>query len=474
MLVKFSVENYKSIYDKIELDFRIKPKNPTDEANINANPFVLKINDDYISKLCLFYGHNGSGKTNIFEAILNICLSNVDNGFLDNIYKPNMIYGENEESKFEIEFYSNVLNKNKNEYSLYSYKLNVKNKEINDEYKKSIQITKEILKENGNLVFERTNNDLDENYIINNKNIVIPSDETFILFLMDIYTKEKKEFETIIKYRKLMTSILSTNLGINYLETPNFTNTLFNEISNNLDKYKLLDFYIDLIKIADLGIDDISFELDDQYEKIESFTKDVRKSYEENKSKLKKDKDFLKKEKYIDNIISIMENLEALNDNAVKKRKKVISYRNGKKALFDEIESDGTKIYAFHMFNIVTSLKNGSLSLHDEFYGVQPDLIKTVFFLFRKNMYKEIEQTSQLFMTTHDIMLMDFKYLLLEQVKFVVKEKNKTYIYSASDIEGLTKENLIENYKNNKLGAKYFPRAYDLPIKMYSNNDNEL
>ncbi len=169
-----------------------------------------------------------------------------------------------------------------------------------------------------------------------------------------------------------------------------------------------------------------------------------------------------------------MENLEALNDNAVKKRKKVISYRNGKKALFDEIESDGTKIYAFHMFNIVTSLKNGSLSLHDEFYGVQPDLIKTVFFLFRKNMYKEIEQTSQLFMTTHDIMLMDFKYLLLEQVKFVVKEKNKTYIYSASDIEGLTKENLIENYKNNKLGAKYFPRAYDLPIKMYSNNDNEL
>ena len=120
------------------------------------------------------------------------------------------------------------------------------------------------------------------------------------------------------------------------------------------------------------------------------------------------------------------------------------------------------------MFNIVTSLKNGSLSLHDEFYGVQPDLIKTAFFLFRKNMYKEVEQTAQLFMTTHDIVLMDFKYLLLEQVKFVVKEENKTYVYSASDIEGLTKENLIENYKNNKLGAKYFPRPYDLPIKMYS------
>ncbi|WP_176719973.1 AAA family ATPase, partial [Brachyspira hampsonii] len=160
MLVKFSVENYKSIYDKIELDFRINPENYDNEESINNNPFVLKINNDYISKLCLFYGHNGSGKTNIFEAVLNLCLSNVNNSFLYNMYKPNIIYGENEESKFEIEFYSNVLNENKNEYSLYNYKLNVKNKEIDDEYKKSIQITKEILTENGNIVFERKNNDL--------------------------------------------------------------------------------------------------------------------------------------------------------------------------------------------------------------------------------------------------------------------------------------------------------------------------
>ena len=191
MLVKFSVENYKSIYDKIELDFRIKPKNSDDEESINNNPFVLKINNDYISKLCLFYGHNGSGKTNIFEAILDICLSNSNNNFLNDIYKPNMIYGENEESKFEIEFYSNVLNENKNEYSLYNYKLNVKNKEIDDEYKKSIQITKEILTENGEIVFERINNDVVKNTITNDERIVIPSDRTFITFLMYIYTKEK-------------------------------------------------------------------------------------------------------------------------------------------------------------------------------------------------------------------------------------------------------------------------------------------
>ncbi|EKV56663.1 abortive infection protein [Brachyspira hampsonii 30446] len=471
MLVKFSVENYKSIYDKIELDFRINPENYDNEESINNNPFVLKINNDYISKLCLFYGHNGSGKTNIFEAVLNLCLSNVNNSFLYNMYKPNIIYGENEESKFEIEFYSNVLNENKNEYSLYNYKLNVKNKEIDDEYKKSIQITKEILTENGNIVFERKNNDLIKNKIASDKKSGIRSDETFILFLMNIYTKEEKEIDTIVKYRKLMTSILSTNLGINYLETPDFTNTFFNEIYNDLDEINLLEFYISLIKIADVGIDNIVFEL---YENTQNIY-DVKKSMDSlKKDGIKSKKNISKEEKAIISIIKNLEFLSSKNNDFIKKRKKVISYRNGKKAPFDEIESDGTKIYAFHMYNIVKSLKNGSLSLHDEFYGVQPDLIKTAFLLFKKNRYKEIEQTAQLFMTTHDVVLMEFKYLLLEQIKFVVKEDNKTYVYSASDIKGLKKENLIENYKNNKLGAKYFPRAYDLPIKMYVNNNSEL
>ena len=93
-------------------------------------------------------------------------------------------------------------------------------------------------------------------------------------------------------------------------------------------------------------------------------------------------------------------------------------------------------------------------------------LIKTAFLLFTKNRYKEIWQTSQLFMTTHDIELVNFKYLLLEQIKFVVKDENKTYVYSASDIGWLDKNNLVECYWENKLVAKYFPIAYDIPIIM--------
>ena len=145
MLIKFSIENYKSIYDKLELDFRIKV-NEANKKEIEDNPFVLKINEDYISKLCLFYGHNGSGKTNIFEGLFNLSLCNHNNSLLKLLYEPNGIYGKGKESKFEIQFYSNKLN-DSDEYSLYKYKISIENKDIEDNNltKKNIQITYEIL-----------------------------------------------------------------------------------------------------------------------------------------------------------------------------------------------------------------------------------------------------------------------------------------------------------------------------------------
>ena len=68
MLVSFSAKNYKSFYDEVTLDMRIEV-NDSNREEIENNPFVYKINDDYISKLCILYGHNGSGKSNLLDAI---------------------------------------------------------------------------------------------------------------------------------------------------------------------------------------------------------------------------------------------------------------------------------------------------------------------------------------------------------------------------------------------------------------------
>ena len=109
-------------------------------------------------------------------------LCNHNNSLLKLLYEPNGIYGKGKESKFEIKFYSNKLN-DFNEYSLYKYKIGIKNKYIEDNNltKKSIQVTYEILQEGKEKIFERKNNKLIINKVTNNK-IMIPSNRTVLSF----------------------------------------------------------------------------------------------------------------------------------------------------------------------------------------------------------------------------------------------------------------------------------------------------
>lgn len=475
MLIKFSIENYKSIYDKIDLDFRIKVYD-ANIKEIDNNPFVLKINEDYISKICLFYGHNGSGKTNIFEALFNLCLCNLYNPILKKLYEPNGIYGKNKESKFAIQFYSNKID-GSTKYSLFEYKIYIKNEYIGNKntIKNNIQITYEILQKDNDTVFERKYNELITNNITNNnepitptnpekyywyKNQKIPHNKTVLSFLSSIYTEKDTDFDKISKYLDLFKLLPSSVSSLKSLSKPDFIGKFSDEIYSKLHRLKILNFYIELIKIADIGIDTMAFETreDDKEKLIKIYELLEKDSYTQEMSKDKKDE--------IKLLLKILKkNIENSSDS---NRKQIYTYRNKWSRQFKEVESDGTKMYASHMYSVAVSIKEGCLSLHDEFYGVQSDLIKIVFLLFDKNRYIDegIEQTSQLFMTTHDIELMNFKYLLLEQIKFVVKEENKTYIYSASDIDGLTKENIAEYYRKNKIGAKYFPRAYNIPIIM--------
>lgn len=371
MIVKFSVENYKSIKDKLELDFRVDAHN---KPNINKNPFVLKINDDYISKLCLFYGDNGAGKSNIINALYNLCLCPYNDNALNTLYTPH-ISRKDKESKFGLEFYSNKLSSSK-KYSLFEYKICIKKENGR------IIIADESLYKDRTPIFQRRRNIILRNTIVPNHKFMrelLPYNKPILAAFKSMYIKPEEQ-NKINKYLKLMQLLPSSKMP--------------------LDVYK---FYNYMIKLVNDGIDDIYFRKDDD----------------------------------VGNIMAI-----------------------------DSI-SDGIKKYVRHMYNVTIALREGRLSLHDSFNGIQSDLVKTIFLLFAKNRYKEVKQTAQLFLTTHDIGLMDFAYLLLEQIMFVVKENNKTYVYSGAQIKGLNKDNLVKNYKENKLGGKHFPRAYDLPIKMF-------
>ncbi|EKV57282.1 AAA family ATPase [Brachyspira hampsonii] len=408
MLVSFSAKNYKSFYDEVTLDMRIEV-NDKNREEIENNPFVYKINDDYISKLCILYGHNGSGKSNLLKAIqylTNININHLPSNY-EELFIPNMIYGKDKNTEFTLEFYYNNI--------LFFYKIILDNKNKKIEY--------ELLKENNNIVFERNNSNIVDgnDFFINIKGI--PTQITVISHCYSVDDYKKK----VNKHRKIFVK----NFSI-YLDNTKLWQILFFEIDNiysSLRKSKTWNIYKKLISLADVGIDDIKI------------------------IKNKKDndifEDFINRNKY--KLTSIHENYE--DD-------------------FKKIESDGTKIYANNLVSILKSLINGNLSVLDEFQGVQSELLELVISLFQKNMFEDLDNpTVQLILSTHDTNLMSLKNTLLNHYWFLNKEDNKSELYCASDFEDLKREDLEKEYKRNSLKAKYNSRLFEVPSKFFIDED---
>ncbi|MEI0493587.1 AAA family ATPase [Brachyspira intermedia] len=411
MLVSFSAKNYKSFYDEVTLDMRVEV-NDSNREEIENNPFVHKINDDYISKLCILYGHNGSGKSNLLNAISYLTNINIYHDAPANykeLFIPNMIYGKNENTEFTLEFYY------KN--NLYYYKIILDNKNKKIEY--------ELLKENRNIVFERENNNIKSgnSFFINIKGIPNQITVMAYCYIVDDYRKEINYYIDAF-----------VNNFFSYMFT-NFPDALFIDIDTIYSALKnsgLWNIYRKLISLADVGIDDIKV--------IENT------DYKENNGYMS---NYLSKNKY--RLISIHKDYE--DD-------------------FRKIESDGTKNYAINLFSMLSSLKNGILSVLDEFQGVQSELLELVISLFQKNMFEDLDNSeSQLILSTHDTNLMCLKNTLLNHYWFLNKEDNKSELYCAAYFEDLKREDLEKEYKRNSLKAKYNSRLFEIPSKFFIDED---
>lgn len=416
MLVSFSAKNYKSFYDEVTLDMRIDV-NDSNREEIENNPFVHKINDDYISKLCILYGHNGSGKSNLLDAIkylfdINSYQDDDINQHYKKLFIKNMIYGNEEDIKFSLEFYYNN--------NLYHYEI-VHNTDIKYE----------LLKENNNIIFER-----EENSIINGINPLknkegIPNNITVITYLNSV-----NSYKSIIEnYRTaFITNFIFPLLNAN----ENYTDSLFFQLDKvyyALDTSNSWNIYKKLISLADVGIDDIKV--------VEIL------AYKET--------------------TNIVENLINRSN-----KKKLISIHNNYADEFRKIESYGTKNYANNLFDILGCVKSGKLSIIDEFQGVQSELLELVISLFQKNMFEDLDNpTDQLILSTHDTNLMCLKNTLLNHYWFLNKEDNKSELYCAADFEDLKKEDLEKEYKRNSLKAKYNSRLFEVPSRFFIEDNKE-
>lgn len=413
MLVSFSVKNYKSFYDEVTLDMRIK----VDDSNIEEvenNPFVHKINDDYISKLCILYGHNGSGKSNLLNAIkylfhINSYEDDEINQFYKKLFIPNMIYGKDEDTKFSLEFY---------------YKNNLYHYEI----LYNINIKYELLKKYNKIIFERKSNSITNGIAVLKDKEGIPNNITVISYFNSV-----SNYKIIIEdYR---TAFLHTFMAALLEVKENFTEILFFQLDKvyyALNKSNSWNLYKKLISLADIGIDDIKV---------------------------------VENTGYI-NTNNIVENLILKNN-----KKILISSHSNYQDEFRKIESDGTKIYANNLFDVLGCIKSGKLSVLDEFQGVQSELLELIINLFQKNMFEDLNNsTAQLILSTHDTNLMSLKNTLLNHYWFLNKENNKSELYCASDFEDLKREDLEKEYKRNSLKAKYNSKLFEVPSKFFIEN----
>ena len=413
MLVSFSAKNYKSFYDEVTLDMRIEV-NDSNREEVENNPFVYKINDDYISKLCILYGHNGSGKSNLLNAIMYLFAINIYEDIEDyykELFIPNMIYGKYEDTKFTLEFYNY-----KNE--LYQYIIILDNKKIKYE----------LLKKNENTVFKRELNLIIDGIDIFKNKDGIPNNKSVISYFnsVDSYKEYVKNYILDFAYNFLF-NLIKKEYTDRYSFLP------MGNIYSNFTEYKIWGLYKKLISLADVGIDDI---------------------------KVIENRNYMETTNVVENLINSSN------------KKKLISIHNNYIDEFRKIESYGTKNYANNLFDILSSLKRESLCILDEFQGVQSELLELVISLFQKNMFEDLDNsTSQLILSTHDTNLMCLKNTLLNNYWFLNKEDNKSELYCASDFEDLKREDLEKEYKKNNLKAKYNSRLFEVPSKFFINDE---
>ena len=167
MILEFSVKNYKSIENKLTLNFKASNLNDNTEYQ---NYFNVK--DFKVLKLLTLYGENASGKSTILDAVKILRNFIVHNYSCKDVYFPFLMKGNNDNTTyFDVLFITNN--------NIYDY-------EIEFDWKHVLKEKLKIKSSNKfTTIYERSNNSL---YL--NKSIV--SSKTANLFVSSL--KEDKPF----------------------------------------------------------------------------------------------------------------------------------------------------------------------------------------------------------------------------------------------------------------------------------------
>lgn len=432
MLYRYSVENYKSFRDRVEISFF--PTSTTSNRHVSGYTSNIPVLNSAI-----IYGANASGKSNLIKSLAFFKRIVVDNDSIlistNNHYLLEKKY-ENKPSVFVIEA------KIGKEILQYGLAVVLKEAKVVEEWLFSIT-------ENGETeIFSRSNGDTPD---INKKFVSTENKGRYkvytndlndhSLFLTEIATKKNIDSDSLGKY------ILSMYKWFKNLRVV-FPNTRYNIIEDIVsDDKSVNEMYVKFFN--NFGIDIAGVHTSNLEKFPEGFPQelidDIRKSLIV---------DSKKKAAFIRDTTQNIDYLVRLNP----QKEIVISdirfehKKNGNSVDFRKTdESDGTQ----RLFDLIPifndAIKNNRVVVIDEIdrslhSSLTLDIFETFHMLRKKN------GSCQLICTTHDTSLMNLEYFRQEEIWFVEKEDQVSSMFPLDKF--LLKDN-ISNISSNYLLGKY-------------------
>ncbi len=441
MLIRFSVENFKSFNDRQELVMIPAKKLKTNKEH------VIHLNKVSVLRNATIYGANASGKTNIIDAIR----------FAKHVITKKIpmeagkmycrIFSENQEkeSKFEFEIFKN------GKFYAYGFSLLMSEQIIKSEW------LYELLqgKNTQTMLFER---ETDTNRLELGENLILDEIDTMRfktykldfednntgLFIREMNRNKKMNKESKLTFFRDVFEWFEEDLVTIFPDQP-ITDFEYFYGDGGSDKIneiiELFDTGISKVKIEEISVADLKNKIPTK------IAEDILQSF---KNKLEDSVDSMKA------MMSLRTNTAFYNIKGAKGEDPVITtimleHGNAFSDFEFSEESEGTR-RLFDLLDILISNEKNKIYVIDELErSLHPKLTYKFLELFFEHLK---ENNTQLIFTTHESTIMDQELLRRDEIWFVERNKdNVSHLYSQDRFKERYDKKLSKAYLEGRYGA---------------------
>ncbi|MFC9711044.1 ATP/GTP-binding protein [Paenibacillus sp. NPDC056933] len=454
MIVRFSVENFKSFCDKQELTMI-----PAKKIKKNKE-HVVSFDKVSLLRTATIYGANASGKSNLIEAMkfAKYVITNRVPLQANKMYCRVVSDGLNRDSTFEFEIFKN------NKFYAYGFSMNLFDRIIKSEWLYELVPGKDLQ----HMLFERETEikrielgdriKLDEMDRMKFKTYTLDfEDNNSGLFLKEMNRNKKIKNGSSLEFFKDVFEWFEEDLVTIFPDQPITDFEYFYGDDGNQKINQIIDLFdtgISKVKIEEISLSDLKSKLPSKLlEEVLTSFKNKLENSDHNKNAM----------------MSLRTRNAFYNIKGVPGEEPIITtimLEHGAQSFsdfeFDE-ESDGTR-RLFDLLDILISNKKNKVYVIDELErSLHPKLTYKfieLFFEILKNNH------TQLIFTTHESTIMDQNLLRRDEIWFVERNKdNISHLYSLDRFKERYDKKLSKNYLDGRYGGipilKIFPFSED-------------